>query len=424
MSVLYVDAFSGISGNMFVGALLDLGVPKDYLQAELNKLALDGYELVIEDTIKCGISATYFNVSLHGHHHHKDEEHSHGHHHAHGDHHHHHHNHKHEHHHEHEHRSLQDILAIIDKSVLNDAVKQKAAQVFRRLGEAEAKVHNKPIEEIHFHEVGAIDTIIDIVGTIVCLDWLKVEEIFVTKVCTGFGYVECVHGTMPVPAPATAELLKNIPYFQGNIEKELATPTGLALLATLANVTSDMPTNFVSEKIGYGAGSYDLAVPNTLRLFLGQTKTQVESSSLLVLETNIDDMNPQFYSHVMSKLFAAGANDVWINPVVMKKGRPACIFSVLMEASLLQEMCKILFAETSTLGVRYYPVQRTMLDRQIIKVQLPYGAVYAKVGKLDNNIINVTPEYEDCSKLSALSGKPLKEVWQDAMQAALQEMKN
>lgn len=407
--VLYVDAFSGVSGNMFIGALLDLGVPKDYLAKELEKLNLDEYDLIIENTIKCGISATYFNVLLHEHHHHSHG----GHHHSHGG-----------HHHSHEHRSLNDILTIINKSTLADDIKEKSMKVFKVLGEAEAKVHDKPIDEIHFHEVGAIDTIIDIVGTIICLDYLKISEILVSRVCTGFGYVKCAHGTMPVPAPATAELLKNIPYYQGKIEKELSTPTGVALLASLAKVIVDIPSGFTSEKIGYGAGSYDLITPNTLRLFIGSILNKVNNiEKLLIVETNIDDMNPQFYSNVMDRLLDLGVNDVWLTPVIMKKGRPACVITVLLREDLLSDVCKVLFSETSSIGVRYYPVKRNILERQIIKVQLPYGSVLAKVGKLDNNVMNITPEYEDCKALALSLKKPLKKVWQDAMQIALENIK-
>ena len=434
MRALYIDAFSGISGNMFMGALLDLGVPHEHLIKELDKLNISGYYLDIKNVLKAGISATYVDVVLeeydHHHHEHEHEGHHHGNDHNEGHHHHHdgehehghahtpHHNHSHH----HEHRGLTEITKIINSSQLPTEIKEKAVQVFTALGKAEAKVHNKPIEEIHFHEVGAIDTIVDVVGSIICLDWLKVEKIFISKIRTGFGFVKCVHGDMPVPAPATAELLRNMSFYHGDVEKELATPTGVALASTLAEVSVNMPKGFIYGKVGYGAGGYELNIPNALRMFLGEVDQIAQDSQMIVVETNIDDMNPQLYGHVMNKLFATGASDVWITPILMKKGRPACLLSALVKEFLLDDVAKIVFEETSSLGVRYYPVERNVLQRYTEKIKLPYGEVHIKYGKLDGKIVNIAPEFEDCSNLSALTGRPIKIVWQEAMQKALQDL--
>lgn len=451
MRALYIEAFSGISGNMFMGALIDLGVPEEHLRDELDKLNVDGYELKISKVLKAGISATYVDVVLAEHIHQREHEHhhEHSHEHAYQEHHHHHHHHCHEHeqkhghghdhghecchhkhhetaehHHHHEHRGLAEIKQIIESSALSDCVKQKAIEVFTLLGQAEAKVHNKPLEQIHFHEVGAVDTIVDIVGTIICLEWLQVEKIYISKIRTGFGFVKCAHGDMPVPAPATAELLAGMPFYQGEIEKEMATPTGVALAKSLAEVSSAIPENFLTNKIGYGAGSYDLPMPNALRIFMGELKQEPQAENMVVVETNIDDMNPQLYGHVMNKLFAAGACDVWITPIIMKKGRPACLLSALSKDFLLADISKVIFSETSSLGVRYYDVARNILARKTEKIKLPYGEIHIKYGKLDGRVVNIAPEFEDCANLSAVTGIPIKAIWQQAMQKALEDLAN
>lgn len=424
MKALYVDAFSGISGNMFVGGLLDLGLPEEYLRSQLELLPIDGYRLVIEKTDKCGIQATYFNVILtengcfgeheHTHNHHIQHGHSHEHH-GHNE------SGQHSHAHHHGHRNLQDILAIIEGSKLDSKVKSKAAAVFQKLADAEGKIHGKPSNQVNFHEVGAIDTIIDIVGTVAGLDYLGIEKIFAGKIRTGFGFVDCAHGRMPVPAPATAELLSGFPFYAGDIEKEMTTPTGAALLAVLAEASPDLPVGFVVEKTAYGAGTYDLAIPNALRLFMFEASAREMGSGLYVLETNIDDMNPQLYGHVMNKIFAAGAADVWITPIIMKKGRPACKMSALMEESLLAEVSKTVFMETSSLGVRYYPVMREIADRRTMKVELSYGQVHVKLGEVNGKVVNIAPEFDDCSRLAALTGLPVKRIWQEATQKALEK---
>lgn len=451
---LYIEAFSGISGNMLLGALIDLGADAAYIEAELKKMNLGEYELINTRADKCGINAAYFNVKIPGvteaaeaeeahlHEHHDGH---HCHHHAHGcegeEHHHHHHEehyccHQHGHtaeeahehhcchahkacaHHHHEHRNFNDIKTIIENSDLSTNIKDKAVNVFRMLGLAEAKVHGKSLEEVHFHEVGAVDTIIDIVGSCLALENLGIEKIYVSEIKTGFGFVQCAHGLMPVPAPATAELLAHgLIYAKGNIERELATPTGAALMAALAEPSADMPKGFSAEKVGYGAGTRNLEIPNVLRATLG-TVEEVKSQALTVAECNIDDMSGEVWPYVQEKLMAAGALDAWITPIIMKKGRPAQMLSVLMHPQDLPVLEKIILTETTTLGMRYYDVARHCSERSFIEVTLPQGSVKVKFSQAGGQILNIAPEFEDCRKLAEASKMPLKKIMQMAAAAA------
>lgn len=451
---LYIEAFSGISGNMLLGALIDLGADAAYIEAELKKMNLGKYELINTRTDKCGINAAYFNVKIPGvteaaeaeeahlHEHHNGH---HCHHHAHGcegeEHHHHHHEehhccHKHGHaaeeahehhcchtheagaHHHHEHRNFNDIKTIIENSDLSINIKDKAVNIFRMLGLAEAKVHGKSLEEVHFHEVGAVDTIIDIVGSCLALENLGIEKIYVSEIKTGYGFVQCAHGLMPVPAPATAELLAHgLLYAKGNIERELATPTGAALMAALAEPSADMPKGFSAEKVGYGAGTRNLEIPNVLRATLG-TVAEAKNHSLTVAECNIDDMSGEVWPYVQEKLMAAGALDAWITPIIMKKGRPAQMLSVLMHPQDLPVLEKIILTETTTLGMRYYDVARHCSERSFIEVALPQGNVKVKFSQAGGQILNIAPEFEDCRKLAEASKMPLKKIMQMAAAAA------
>lgn len=451
---LYIEAFSGISGNMLLGALIDLGADAAYIEAELKKMNLGEYELINTRADKCGINAAYFNVKIPGvteaaeaeeahlHEHHDGH---HCHHHAHGcegeEHHHHHHEehhccHQHGHaaeeahehhcchaheagaHHHHEHRNFNDIKTIIENSDLSINIKDKAVNVFRMLGLAEAKVHGKSLEEVHFHEVGAVDTIIDIVGSCLALENLGIEKIYVSEIKTGFGFVQCAHGLMPVPAPATAELLAHgLLYAKGNIERELATPTGAALMAALAEPSADMPKGFSAEKVGYGAGTRNLEIPNVLRATLGAVE-EVKSHALTVAECNIDDMSGEVWPYVQEKLMAAGALDAWITPIIMKKGRPAQMLSVLMHPQDLPVLEKIILTETTTLGMRYYDVARHCSERSFIEVKLPQGSVKVKFSQAGGQILNIAPEFEDCRKLAEASKMPLKKIMQMAAAAA------
>ena len=403
MKALYLDCASGISGNMFIGACLQLGVPEKYLRGELDKLNLhDEYELKVEDVIKNGIGAAYFDVELlHEHHEHHDFPSNV------------HHIHQHEHH--HEHRTMADIRKIIDASELSTPIKNCALAIFGKIAEAEGKVHPVPAEEVHFHEVGAVDSIIDIVGCAICLDYLEVKKVFVSRVNVGSGFVKCAHGLMPIPAPATAELLQGFKTYSFGAEKELTTPTGAAIVNTLAESSVDLPDDFVSEKIGYGAGPLNLDIPNVVRIYLGEYGGQ-PARQLVKLETNIDDMNPQIFGWLYEKLFAAGALDVWTTPIFMKKNRPAQMLSVLVESHKQAACAKIIFEETTTIGLRVINVdQRIEAVRKIAKVQTSYGEVQCKVSAYDGKIVSITPEYEDCRRLAAENNVPLKSVWQEAL---------
>ncbi len=387
MRTLYLDCFSGISGNMFLGALLDLGLPQDHLRRELAKLPVSGYELVIKKVEKQGIAATYLDVKTGFFE-------------------------------QRRHRHLPDINAIIDGSDLPAAVKEDAKKVFLRLAEAEAKVHGTTVDKVHFHEVGAVDTIIDIVGTVLGLHWLGIERVFTSKLTTGSGFVKCSHGRMPVPAPATAELLHGIAWQHGDIAKELVTPTGAALVAVFSAGSGSVPDGFVSGSIGYGAGSWDLEVPNVVRVVLGELAVAQEQAEYLVIEANIDDLNPQIYPHVMDRLFASGARDVWLTPIIMKKGRSATTLSVLTDGASFPAVAALILAETTTIGMRYYPVSRLEAERQMVAVETPWGPVQVKVSAVKGQIANAAPEFEDCRKIAVEQGLPLKIVWHKALSLA------
>ena len=434
MTTLYLDTFSGASGNMLLGCLLDLGVSQEQLRQAIEEMQLDGCSLAVASVQRTGITAVHATVALpgetaahgdHDHHHEENNEHSHHHHHEEpavgeldklphlaneADHHH--------------HVGLKELIARVETMPFSTKVRAISCAVLRRLGAAEAKVHGKPIDEVHFHEVGSLDTLADIVGTVLCLEWLGVSRIVASPVTTGFGTVQCAHGVMPVPAPATQELLSGIPHRRGDTAGELLTPTGAALLAELVNEWGDIPVGFQQTRVGYGAGSKILAAPNVLRGILGEEQTVARDANIYVLETNIDDLNPQFYAYAMNKLFAAGALDVWLTPIQMKKGRPAHLVSVLLHHDLLETAAEILFSETSTIGVRYYPVNRIMADRKLITVDLPWGSVHAKVAYRNGKVVQVAPEYEDCQQLAAMHDVTLKQVWQKAMQLALDKVEH
>ena len=390
MRAIYLDCFSGISGNMLLGALLDIGLPEAALRDELAKLPVDGYDLQVNRVTKCGISATYVDVVLAKHQHH--------------------------------HRHLPDIMEIIEKSSLPDAVKEKSKKVFTRLAEAEAKVHGTTLENIHFHEVGAVDAIIDVVGTVFGLHYLGIEAVYASKVHVGSGFIRCSHGLMSVPAPATAELLQGIPYYKGDIRKELATPTGAALVSTFAAGFGEMPAGFQGNKIGYGAGTWDLEIPNVLAMHLGEMEDSSNHNEVFILEANLDDYNPQNYSYVMDKLFAAGAFDVWLTPIIMKKGRPAVTLSVMLppDKKLLDTAAQIILFETTSLGVRYYTAGRKVTARKFIQVDTAWGKVHVKIGYYNGQICNAAPEYEECRQLAEMHGVSLKQVQQAAALAASQ----
>ncbi len=450
MKAIYLETFAGISGNMLLGALLDAGFPIDVLKSELAKLNLGEYKLVHQRANKLGIDAQYFNVLLpHGHEHSHNHEHAHEHHHEghcheHDEHHeeehfhcqeyahtydpvhhhehHHHHNEEHHHelphtHHHHEHRNLKAVMAIIDGSALSQSIKDKARAVFTAIAIAEAKVHGKTVEEVHFHEVGAIDTIIDIVGCLLGLEYLGIEKVYVGKITTGHGFVKCAHGLMPVPAPATAELLQGLPQEKGRVAKELTTPTGAALAKVLGEAAFELPEDFVCERIAYGAGTWELEIPNVLRMHVGSVSNE-KNASILEVACNIDDMSGEVFAYVIERLLLAGALDAWAEPIVMKKGRPAYKLVFLVSEAKLVSLLDVVFEETTTLGVRYHKVERSTLERKSTVVATPYGSVAVKYGFCNGAIINIAPEFESCKEIATNAKISLKKAMQYAQIAA------
>ena len=380
---LYFDCFSGASGDMILGALLDLGFPLDILKDSLSSLDLHGYSLSVEKVKRSSITATKFSVVM------DPDYHQHS-------------------------RSLSDILKIIDSSKLPAKVKQTGSAVFQRLGEVEAGIHGVDIQEVHFHEIGAVDSIIDIVGSAVAFDWLKIEKFCSSALPLGSGTVKTDHGILPVPAPATLKLLAlaKAPVVDfpksGASQGELVTPTGAALVTMLAQFRRP---DMTMEKVGYGTGSKDFAEwPNVLRIWLGEEKDAQNQQDLVLLETNIDDMNPQIYGYLMEKLFLEKAADVWFTPIQMKKNRPAVMLSVLGPASAEARLAEIIMRETSTLGMRVRPVARHTAQREIIEFDATLGKVNAKVKRFMGAVLSVSPEYEDCRRIALERDMPLQEV--------------
>lgn len=424
MKILYYDCFCGISGDMNLAALIDLGVPKEYLMQELSKINLNSeYEIRIERSAKLGITGTRVDVilkdklndkthisehALYGHNHEYTHEHNHEHYHQNSDEEQHHvennhsHEHSHEghvHNHEHHHRNLKDIEEIINSSDLGDKVKKLSLNMFMKVAEAEAKVHGKALYEVHFHEVGAIDSIVDMVGAAICLDYLKVDKIIASRVQVGGGFVKCAHGLMPVPAPATAEILKNIPINAGIVQFETTTPTGAAILA--ANVEEfTQKVDFSIKKIAYGIGHRDLEVPNVLRVYLGEKESTEKVAEQYILETNIDDMNPELYGYVEEKLFEVGALDVFKTPIFMKKGRPGIKLSVLTNEKAEKDVLEVIFEETTSIGVRKYKVEKIMLNREFSKVKTEYGDITIKKSYYKGKLVKYKPEYEECKTIA------------------------
>ena len=426
--VLYFDCFSGISGDMTIGALLDLGIDQKLFLAELNKLHLDEFEIEIKQGLKKGISGTDFTVHLtnqgntqqeHTHDHEIEDLHEHNHEHNHEHQHDHSVEHKliHEHQstekpHEHAHtRNLADIYKIIENSDLSEYVKTASKKIFYIVAEAEAKIHGKTIDEVHFHEVGATDSIVDIIGAAICVEMLHVDEIQCSDINLGSGFVHCEHGVFPVPAPATLEILKGLPVYSKNAKKELTTPTGAAILKALCSEFGNFP-EFVIEKIGYGLGKRDMETPNVLRVIIGKKKTP---ETLTMLETNIDNMNPEIYSYLFPKLLDNKALDVFVTPVIMKKNRPATILSVLCNEETVEQLEEIIFTETSTLGIRKYKVERDVLERKFDKVTTRFGPVTIKQAFRNGKLLKFTPEYEECRQIAENTNTPLIQILNEVM---------
>ena len=379
MKTAFFDCFAGASGDMILGALIDAGLDLENLRTQLKKLHVSDYSIQAERTVKNGISGTKFTVKIpHNHHH----------------------------------RGLKDIINIINKSNLGQQVKDNSQKIFTRLAEAEAKIHNKSIDQIHFHEVGAVDAIIDIVGTVIGLELLGIQKVSVSRIHVGTGTLECAHGTLPVPPPATLEMLKDVPVFSSGIDGELVTPTGAAILTTLSENFGCLPPMTVTAT-GYGLGSRDLAIPNLLRVIIGkETKHPIEDTVQLI-ETNIDDMNPQFYEHIMESLFTHGAKDVFLTPVIMKKNRPGVVLSVLTSPALADDLVDVIFRETTTLGVRISEIKkRKILEREIKTISTPWGDARVKIRNVNNGHKSAAPEYDDCKRLAQQHQIPIHTVWE------------
>jgi len=397
MRIVYFDCLAGVSGDMIVGALLDLGVDFDALKRELSSLAVGNYGISTRRVERGGIAATKFDVEVDL----RDQP----------------------------ARTFDDIRSIILESSLSEITKKSSLAVFERLADAEAKVHGTTRSEIHFHEVGAVDSIVDIVAAMLGIEMLSVDRLYCSPLRVGRGVIEVEHGRLPVPAPATAELLKGVPVYAGDLEGEFVTPTGAAIVATLCEEFGHLPAMTVSG-VGYGAGSRDpKGLPNVLRVMLGEMSdaNDVDSSaasrqdhSVTVIETNIDDMNAQVYGFVMERAFAMGALDVFMIPAQMKKDRPGVLLTVLCKPEMTEALIEMLLAETTTLGVRYYRANRRVLERAIETVQTQYGPVRIKVAHDGERTLHFQPEYEDCARLALESQTPLIEV-QAAASAAYRE---
>ena len=391
MKTLYFDCSSGISGNMVLGALTEIIGNEQYLIEELKKMNTDGYKIEISKKVKNGITGTYINVMVdgkdeygHEHHIHKHEEQ---------------HNES-EHHNHHEHRNLADVNKIIEESGLNEKVKDLAKRIFLRVAKAESKVHNKPLEEVHFHEVGAIDSIVDIVGTAILIDKINPDKIISSIVNDGYGFIECVHGTMSVPVPATSEIFanSNVKFRQIDVDTELVTPTGAAIIAELAEEFTGIPV-MKTEKIGWGAGYKDLKIPNVLKVYLG--KMERPNENFVVMETNVDDCSGEVLAYCMEKLFENGALDVFYTPIFMKKNRPAYRLTVACRKEDIYKLQNIMFKETTTIGIRYRFESRTKLERKIIEIDTKYGKLKAKK-VINNGEEYIYPEYESLKELYRL----------------------
>ncbi len=387
MKIAYLDCFSGISGNMMLGALVDAGVGVKQLEAELARLPLGGYTIRARKVQRHGLQGTYVEVETAKT---RTE------------------------------RHLADIQALIQSSDLPLTVKRQSSAIFERMAAAEARVHGIPVETVHFHEVGAVDAIVDIVGAAIGLGLLGVERVYASPVHVGRGRLECAHGTLPVPAPATQELLKGVPIYGRDVDLELVTPTGAAILTGLAESYGSAPPMRVTH-IGYGAGSRTLPCPNLVRLCVGETTDPVppyEEDAVMLLEANIDDMNPQWYEHVMARLFAAGALDVFLTPIQMKRGRPAVQLSVLVPPQEIGRLLPAIFQETTTIGIRTSLMRRWKLARERVIVETPFGPMGVKVARQGEQVLNVQPEYRECLQVAQKQDLPLKEVHQVVLEAA------
>lgn len=385
MRVAYFDCFSGVSGDMILGALIDAGLDLGELESELGKLKVSGYKIKADNVLRKGISGTKFSIDI-------TEQNT--------------------------ERRLKDVIELIDQSDLDNDVKDLSKKIFEQLATIEAKIHHKNVEDVHFHEIGALDSIIDVIGSLIGIKKLGIEAVYSSKVHVGTGFVECRHGRLPIPAPATLELLRDIPIYSTGIQAELVTPTGAVILKTLSKGFGVMPEMKV-EKIGYGAGSRDLEIPNLLRIYISEASGEkYEEDEVILIETNIDDINPEFFDYVSESLLRKGALDVFMTPIFMKKNRLGTMLSVLTTLDKLDEILSTVFTETTTLGVRIHHLERKKLTKEIISVGTRFGDVKVKIGKIGGQIKNISPEYENCKEIAVKQGIPLKDVYDEAKEAA------
>lgn len=388
----YFDCYSGASGDMILGALIDSGLELEVLKTEIAKLGLTHYDIQVRPCMKSGILASQAVVNV-------DEDH-----------------------HSRHHRHLRQIEQIIQDSALDENVKSLSIKVFRGLAEAEARVHGISTEKIHFHEVGAMDAIIDVVGAVAGLTAMGIDRIYCSPLNVGTGTVECAHGILPVPAPATAEIVKGRPVFSNGVQGELLTPTGAAILTTLSAEFGPMPLLTV-DSVGYGAGKLETAMPNLLRLVLGRGREEEQGYQMdrvAVVEANIDDMNPQMYDHLIAKAFEAGSLDVFLSPAQMKKNRPGTQVTVICPIEALDRIADLLLRETTTIGLRWRIDNRIKANRSVRKIHTRFGPLSFKVAEVDHEVVNVTPEYDECRRLALDLGVPLKDVMEHARAVGLE----
>ncbi len=390
----YFDCFCGVSGDMVLAALLDVGLDKRRLLKSLSALEIGGVQLKVRKATRGGIKGTRVDVVPR-----KAASRP---------------------------RNLADLTRIIEKSAIGDNAKRKSIAALKALARAEARVHGIAVKNVHFHELGAVDTIVDIVGAVLGLEMLGVDEVCCSPVSVGSGTVKCAHGVFPVPAPATAELLKGLPVRQIEENREITTPTGAVLMKTLCSRFGPMPAMAVS-RIGYGAGAANPkdkgSRPNVLRLFIGEHPAGAEMDEVFILSANIDDVTPEVCGHALERFLSEGALDAWAAPVVMKKGRPAWTLSVMCTPEMVEQMEEIFFRETSTFGVRRHLAGRTKLERKTVKVKTRRGTVGVKIGLLGGKVVSASPEYDDCRTLAARHGVALRSVYEEALLCYLRKKK-
>lgn len=406
MRIAYLDVFAGISGDMTLGALVDAGADLDDIRAELARIPMRGWRLDAVRHAKSGITGTLVRVTLDEHDHHHDHDHHHG-------------------------RSCRELVDMIEASSLDAEVISRSTAILWRIAQAEAVIHDTTPEEVHFHELGGLDSIVDIVGAVVGFRLLEVDEIVCSPLPVSHGFVDCAHGRLPVPAPATAELLRGVPTFPLDVDGETVTPTGAALAVGLATRVGSFPPMAI-ERIGYGCGRKDFpTVPNVLRLFVGERGGPMPGiergegawgaavgERVRLVEANLDDMNPEFFARVMQKAFEAGAADVWMTPIYMKKGRPATQLSAVADAGRVEAVAEAILRESTTFGVRISDWERRCLPREAITVETEYGALAVKVGRIDARVLTIAPEHDDCAAAADAHDVTLKEVYAAALSAA------